>query len=147
MPCARAARGRGGNQLLLIAMQLVDLYQALSDATRLRIVHLLTSGPLCVCHFQEILEEPQVKISKHLAYLRTRGFVETERDGNFIIYRLPARKSRTLATQLDCLAAGAKSDAVLQADSRRLKALRESCCTAPADLPRDRRTLAAAAQQ
>jgi ArsR family transcriptional regulator len=56
-------------------MDLVQIYECLCDQTRLRILHLLSQTPLCVCHFQEILEEPQVKISKHLAYLRNRGLV------------------------------------------------------------------------
>ncbi len=48
-------------------MSLIQIYQCLCDETRLRILHLLQDGELCVCHFQQILEEPQVKISKHLA--------------------------------------------------------------------------------
>ncbi len=51
-------------------MDLIQIYQCLCDPTRLRILHLLTQTPLCVCHFQEILGEPQVKVSKHLSYLR-----------------------------------------------------------------------------
>ena len=58
---------------------------------RRRVLHVLAQGPLCVCHFQEILREPQVKISKHLAYLRARGMVACERQGNWMIYRLPAK--------------------------------------------------------
>ena len=50
-------------------MELVPIYQCLCDRTRLRILNLLDSGPLCVCHFQTLLKEGQVKISKHLAYL------------------------------------------------------------------------------
>jgi DNA-binding transcriptional ArsR family regulator len=49
-------------------MDLIQIYQCFCDRTRLRILHLLTKSSLCVCHFQDILGEPQVKISKHLAY-------------------------------------------------------------------------------
>ncbi|PYK63832.1 MAG: ArsR family transcriptional regulator, partial [Verrucomicrobia bacterium] len=48
-------------------MDLIQIYQCFCDRTRLRILHLLRRSPLCVCHFQDILDEPQVKISKHLA--------------------------------------------------------------------------------
>ena len=72
-------------------VDLVSIYQCLCDRTRLRIIHALASGPLCVCHIQEILGEPQVKVSKHLGYLKERGMVEAERQGNWMIYRLPAR--------------------------------------------------------
>jgi ArsR family transcriptional regulator len=52
---------------------------------------------------QRILGEPQVKVSKHLAYLRKRRLVECRRDGNWMIYRLPAKPSRELAANLACL--------------------------------------------
>ena len=35
--------------------QLIEIYNCLCDETRLRIVHLLTQSPLCVCHLQDIL--------------------------------------------------------------------------------------------
>lgn len=54
-------------------MDLVEIYKCLCDRTRLRLLHVLAQGPVCVCHFQEVLGEPQVKISKHLAYLRARA--------------------------------------------------------------------------
>src|SRR2546423_5981285 len=79
--------------LLLMGADLIQIYQCFCDKTRLRILHLLAKSPLCVCHFQEILDEPQVKVSKHLAYLRERGMVVTERDHNWMIYSLPARRS------------------------------------------------------
>ncbi|MEY4005292.1 MAG: hypothetical protein RLZZ221_1388 [Verrucomicrobiota bacterium] len=77
-------------------MQLIRIHECLCDRTRLRIIHLLTAGPLCVCHFQAALREPQVKVSKHLAYLRTRGLVVAKRQGNWMVYsrRGPAANSR-----------------------------------------------------
>jgi len=84
-------------------MDLIKIYQCLCDRTRLRILHLLSQGPLCVCHLQEILGEPQAKISKHLAYLRTRGMVCAERGGNWMIYSLPVKREKELASNLKCL--------------------------------------------
>jgi ArsR family transcriptional regulator len=84
-------------------MSLIKIYQCLCDPTRLRILNLLASGELCVCHFQEILEEPQVKISKHLAYLRSHGLVESRREANWVVYRLPTRRSKELSANLACL--------------------------------------------
>jgi ArsR family transcriptional regulator len=71
-------------------MKLIEVYKCLCDETRLRILHLLSHRPLCVCHFQEVLGAPQVKISKHLAYLREHALVETQREGTWIVYSLPA---------------------------------------------------------
>lgn len=84
-------------------MELVRIYECLCDITRLRILNVLLRGPLCVCHFQRILGEPQVKISKHLGYLRSRGLVEAKREGNWMVYRLPEKPSRELAANLACL--------------------------------------------
>lgn len=100
-------------------MELVKIYQGLCDPTRLRLLNVLGPGPLCVCHFQEILREPQVKISKHLAYLRARGLVEARRQGNWMVYALPAVRSRALRANLACLQDGAAEGAVFRRDRAR----------------------------
>jgi ArsR family transcriptional regulator len=100
-------------------MELVQIYECLCDATRLRILNLLTQGPLCVCHFQTVLGEPQVKISKHLAYLRARGLVAAERQGNWMVYALPANPRRELAANLACLQDCAQEHAIYRRDLER----------------------------
>lgn len=104
-------------------MELVKIYECLCDQTRLRLLNVLAQGPLCVCHFQEILHEPQVKISKHLSYLRTRGLVVYERVGNWMVYELPPKPSRELRANLACLQDCAQENAVFQRDLARLKKL------------------------
>ena len=105
-------------------MDLVRIYQCLCDRTRLRILHLLGDGPLCVCHFQAVLREPQVKISKHLGYLKSRGLVEAKREGNWMIYRLPEKLSHELAANLACLQDCAAEDPVFRRDAGRLRKVR-----------------------
>ena len=121
-------------------MDLVTIYQCMCDGTRLRILHLLLSGPLCVCHFQTVLKEPQVKISKHLRYLREHGLVVTERSGNMMIYRLPDKQPRSLKTNLACLQDCVREEKAFREDCGRLKKLRDSfgpntpeCVRDPAD--------------
>jgi ArsR family transcriptional regulator, arsenate/arsenite/antimonite-responsive transcriptional repressor len=109
-------------------MQLVAIYQCLSDQTRLRILHLLSNSSLCVCHFQDILEEPQVKISKHLAYLRNKGMVVTERDQNWIIYSLPPRQPPELDRNLTCLQGCVQTDPLFKRDLQKLHKLQQNCC-------------------
>lgn len=110
-------------------MKLVQIYQCLCDETRLRLLHLLLQGPLCVCHFQSVLREPQVKISKHLGYLKTRGLVTVERSGNWMIYALPADKARSveLRANLACLQDCAAENPVFKRDLARLKKLDLAC--------------------
>jgi DNA-binding transcriptional ArsR family regulator len=109
-------------------MDLVQIYQCFCDRTRLRILHLLTQSPLCVCHFQDILEESQVKISKHLAYLRRKRMVATDREQNWIIYSLPSRPAAEVKKNLRCLQDCVQIDPVFKRDSQNLAKLRKQCC-------------------
>ena len=65
---------------------MANLYMALGDRTRLRILNLLRNGEVCVADFAEVLGDSQPKISRHLAYLRNSGIVDTRRDGKWIHY-------------------------------------------------------------
>jgi ArsR family transcriptional regulator len=109
-------------------MDLVQIHQCFTDRTRQRMVHLLAQSPLCVCHFQTILGESQVKISKHLAYLRARGMVNVERDQNWMVYSLPRKRAPELERNLKCLRDCVRSDKVFTRDLRRLAAIQKNCC-------------------
>lgn len=106
------------------------VYRCFCELPRLRILSLLRHGPLCVCHLQEILQEPQVKISKHLAYLRTYGLVECRRRANWSIYSLPRRPPPILEQNLKCLQDLQGEDPVFKADFKRLRKTDTSaaCC-------------------
>ncbi len=102
-------------------MELISIYECLCDQTRLRLLNLLSVRSLCVCHFQELLGEPQVKISKHLAYLRKRGMVEAEREGNWMIYSLPQKRSAELEKNLRCLQDCVREKPIFKRDLAKLK--------------------------
>ncbi len=108
-------------------MRLVQIYKCLCDETRLRILHLLLQGPLCVCHFQEILAAPQVAISKHLAYLRAHKLASSARREQWMIYSLAVPSSRELDLQLRCLQDCVQSNPIFKADLKRLKKIRADC--------------------
>ena len=108
--------------------QLIQIYNCLCDETRLRIMHLLTQSPLCVCHLQDILGLTQVAASKHLAYLRQRGLVESRRHEQWMIYSLPAERPRELDWQLRCLQDCLPTEPVFRDDLRKLKARQSDCC-------------------
>lgn len=109
-------------------MDLIQIYECLCDRTRLRIVNLLAQMPLCVCHFQEILDEPQVKISKHLGYLKEREMVVAERQQNWMIYSLPRNPALELEANLKCLQDCVQSDPIFKRDLKALAKLRSACC-------------------
>ncbi|MGA9718757.1 MAG: metalloregulator ArsR/SmtB family transcription factor, partial [Acidobacteriaceae bacterium] len=63
-------------------------FQALGDRTRLRLLNLMGGQELCVCYFVQVLQQPQPKISRHLAYLRRAGLVAARREGKWMHYRI-----------------------------------------------------------
>jgi len=78
-------------------------FRALADRTRLRILHLLLDGELCVTDLVEILRVPQAKASHHLNYLRRAGLVEMRKQGLWCFYRLCQAETPFQTTLLDCL--------------------------------------------
>ncbi len=84
-------------------VSLETLFKALSDRTRLRIVGLLLSGEVCVCHIHESLKLPQPTVSRHLAYLRHAGLVSSRKDGLWVHYRLADLPDPVVKTLLDAV--------------------------------------------
>lgn len=101
-----------------------ELYKALGDETRLRIVALLTHGELCVCHLEAALALTQPAASRHLGVLRAAGVVEARREGSWIHYRLAAQGDPDRRRQLAAVVALYGTRATLRADVERLVATR-----------------------
>jgi ArsR family transcriptional regulator len=68
--------------------ELENIYKALADKTRLRILALLGNNEVCVCHIHDSLGLPQPTVSRHLAYLRKSGLVAARRDGVWMHYQV-----------------------------------------------------------
>ena len=107
-----------------------DKFAAFSDPTRLRILHLLRDGELCVGDLVTILDMPQPTVSRHLAYLRRSALVETRKTGLWMYYSLAPAKSEVHRKLLECLAACFADVPELKADARRAKKVRKAggCC-------------------
>jgi ArsR family transcriptional regulator len=104
---------------------LVPLFAALADRTRLRLLNLLRSGEVCVCYFVEILGETQPKISRHLAYLRRVGIVQARRDGKWIHYSLTRPADANAAAVLDATLDAIAGERQMQRDRLSLQRI---CC-------------------
>jgi len=111
---------------------LETLFKALADTTRLRILGLLLAGEVCVCDIHESLKIPQSKTSRHLAYLRRAGLVETRREGLWIHYRLGTRADPILAAIVDAVHHGLTHTQTVQRDAQRLQK-RTGCCVPTPD--------------
>jgi ArsR family transcriptional regulator, arsenate/arsenite/antimonite-responsive transcriptional repressor len=104
---------------------LVRLFAALADLTRLRLLNLMNGREVCVCYFVEILNQGQPKISRHLAYLRRAGIVQARRDGKWMHYRMERPGDTRAATILDATLKSFQTDRSMQADLARLV---RACC-------------------
>ena len=81
-----------------------SMFRVFADRTRLRILRLLQDGPLCVGDLVEILRAPQPTVSRHLAYLRRSGFVDTQQHGLWMFYVLAPTRGALHSKLLECLA-------------------------------------------
>jgi len=108
------------------AFNVERFFQALGDHTRLRLLNLMGDQELCVCYFVEILDQPQPKISRHLAYLRSAGIVEARREGKWMHYRIVMPPHIGAAQILRETLAWLRDERLMQADRARLS---KACCS------------------
>jgi len=66
------------------------LFHALSDRTRLSILHRLRLGERCVCELTDALDAAQSRLSFHLKVLKDAGLVTDRREGRWMYYTLNA---------------------------------------------------------
>lgn len=112
------------------AAQVDRMFRAFSDRTRLRILHLLLKGETCVGDLVKILQVPQPTASRHLAYLRRTGLVDTRKHGLWNFYRLAPARNPFHRNLLQCLKSCFRDVPEIVADSKRAIEIRKSggCC-------------------
>ena len=115
-------------------LEMEALFKALADATRLRILGLLLTGEVCVCDIHESLKISQPKASRHLAYLRRSGLVETRRQGLWVHYRLGTLADPVLAAISDAVRHRLTHIASVRRDGERLQKRTRCCVPAPGDV-------------
>lgn len=71
-----------------LLLELEGLFKVFADSTRLRIIHALAAGELCVCDLGAVLGMSQSAISHQLAVLRAARLVAFRREGKTVHYRL-----------------------------------------------------------
>ena len=85
------------------AQTLADVFKALADPTRVRIVNMLVNAdePVCVCELTPALELSQPTVSFHLSKLRKAGLLDRERRGTWAYYSLNRSALGRVAQVLD----------------------------------------------
>ena len=101
---------------------LIDGLRAAAEPTRLRLLNIYSRGEFTVSEVQEIVDQSQPRVSRHLKLLCNAGLLERHREQHWVYYRVPqlgdgAELARTL------LSAVPADDPLLELDSRRLDAV------------------------
>jgi ArsR family transcriptional regulator len=106
------------------------MFRAFSDRNRLRILHLLQSGECCVGDIVSVIQTPQPRASRHLAYLRRAGLVVTRKAGLWTYYSLAPAKTTFHKKLLECLSSCFSDVTELRTDARRAAKIRAEggCC-------------------
>jgi ArsR family transcriptional regulator len=107
------------------AYDIEDLFKALGDRTRLRLISLIGDSEVCVCFLVAILKISQPKISRHLAYMRRAQIVATRREGKWMHYRLANPPDEHAARIFREVRASLIEHPELQRDREKLK---QMCC-------------------
>jgi ArsR family transcriptional regulator, arsenate/arsenite/antimonite-responsive transcriptional repressor len=111
-------------------LDIEQIFKAIADANRLRIVNLLLHGELCVCDIQYVLENSQPNVPRHLAYLKNSGMVLDRRDGYRVFYRIANPRESNRKLLFDFLRQIFKDEDQLEQDTKRLKeAIASGSCT------------------
>lgn len=108
------------------AFSMERFFLALGDNTRLRLLNLMGDREVCVCYFVEILDQPQPKISRHLAYLRKAGIVTARREGKWMHYRIVMPPHIGATQVLQQTLAWLREERIMEADRARLA---KACCS------------------
>lgn len=70
-------------------MEITEIFKALADNTRVRIVNLLSQRDiLCSCDIETILEISQVNVSRHLAKLKNTKLINSEKKAQWVYYSI-----------------------------------------------------------
>ena len=105
------------------------MFRAFSDSTRLRILHLLLNGELCVCDIVSVLRVPQPTASRHLAYLRKAGLIVKRKQGLWAYYKLTDATSPFHRSLIKCLRECFRDVPEIASDAKRASR-QHICCQA-----------------
>lgn len=107
--------------------EIENLFKALADRTRLRLINLIGDSEVCVCFLVEIVKTSQPKISRHLAYMRRAQIVTARREGKWMHYRLTDPPDEHAARIFREVRASLSEHPELQLDRKKLERV---CCMA-----------------
>ncbi|MDI6840051.1 MAG: metalloregulator ArsR/SmtB family transcription factor [bacterium] len=102
--------------------ELIKVFKALSNETRIRMIKLLLDkGSLCVCEVMQALNISQTRASRNLGILEEAGFVISERKGAWIHYSINENFNNKYCKSIEALLMGwLNKDTKIREDRKRL---------------------------
>lgn len=70
---------------------MINIFKALGDENRLRIVNLLINAELCVCELEVMLEMTQSNVSRHTNKLKNAGIISSSKDAQWVHYKVSSK--------------------------------------------------------
>jgi ArsR family transcriptional regulator len=98
-----------------------SLFATLAEPIRLRCLALIArQGELCVCELVAALDQPQPKVSRHLAIMRDAGLLQDRRDAQWVLYALSPSLEHWAKAVVDAALVAISDDAQHNKDMKRL---------------------------
>lgn len=84
-----------------IMRELIKVFKALSDETRLRIMKLLQKRELCVCEITQAMDISQTRASRNLGILKNAGLISDRREGLWVHYSVNKEKANKYHREIE----------------------------------------------
>jgi len=107
---------------------LLHIFKALADPTRLRILKMLMIKPLCVCEVMHVLNMAQSTTSRHLQILFKTSLIEVQSGGTWTVYRIPKKPEPVIVNILNLVSQVADTEESKTDAVRTKKADRNRIC-------------------
>jgi len=101
--------------------ELIKVFKALSDETRIRMLKLLFEGELCVCDIMQAMEISQSRASRNLGILKDAGLLNDRRDGQWVHYSLNKQSAAKYSGLFELLDSSLNDDKTILGDRESLR--------------------------
>ncbi|MDD4730206.1 MAG: metalloregulator ArsR/SmtB family transcription factor [Dysgonamonadaceae bacterium] len=95
----KVARIKGNSLNTEEILELAEIFKALGDGTRIKLLHALAQEEMCVCDLAEVVAMSQSLVSHQLRVLRNLRLVKYRREGKMVYYSLDDEHIVALFTQ------------------------------------------------
>ncbi|MBL7209277.1 MAG: winged helix-turn-helix transcriptional regulator [Dehalococcoidia bacterium] len=112
--------------------EVLKVFKALSDETRLRILNLVLEQECCVCEVVQAMQISQTRASRNLGILHDAGLLKARRNGLWVLYSMDeeAMEKKSCAGLAEVIRTAMENDELAALDRERLKtAVREGPCS------------------